>query len=111
MPATPLSPPAPAAPPAPLIPLTPYYRRHRDPRSSHQQISTLLRQLRPRAILDVGAAQGILAELLQGTGLTLDAIEPQPNWALHARPLYRRVFDCTVEQAIAQGLAPAGYDA
>jgi len=43
--------------------------------------------------------------------LLLDAIEPNADWALHARPLYRRVFDCTVEQAIAQGLAPGGYDA
>ena len=32
-----------------------HYRLHRDPRSSHQQISRLLKETAPRLILDVGA--------------------------------------------------------
>ncbi len=85
-----------------------HYRLHNDPKSSHQQISTLLRQLRPKAILDVGAAQGFLGQLLHGSGLILDAVEPQPHWAEHARPFYRQVHNSTVEEA----RLPAGtYDA
>ncbi|MFI5382350.1 MAG: hypothetical protein ACHRHE_23890, partial [Tepidisphaerales bacterium] len=75
-----------------------HYRLHHDPKSSHQQISLLLRQLRPKLILDVGAAQGFLGQLLQGSGLVLDAVEPQPQWADHAKPFYRQVYNSTVEQ-------------
>jgi 2-polyprenyl-3-methyl-5-hydroxy-6-metoxy-1,4-benzoquinol methylase len=59
-------------------------------------------------VLDVGAAQGLLAQTLAGSGLVLDAVEPNPQWADAARALYRRVFAATVEQAE----LPAGaYDA
>ena len=83
-----------------------HYRVHRDPRSSHQQIARLVRTLRRSPILDVGAAQGTLGQLVGGEGLTLDAIEPHPVWAERARPFYRRVFASGVEEA---DLAPGTY--
>jgi 2-polyprenyl-3-methyl-5-hydroxy-6-metoxy-1,4-benzoquinol methylase len=76
-----------------------HYRLHRDPRSSHQQISRYLKQLRPRLTLDVGAAQGFLGQLLSGSGLTLDAVELNPRWAEAARPFYRTVYPCAIEHA------------
>jgi 2-polyprenyl-3-methyl-5-hydroxy-6-metoxy-1,4-benzoquinol methylase len=85
-----------------------HYRLHRDPKSSHQQISRLLRELKPELTLDVGAAQGILGQILQGSGMVIDAVEPHPQWAEHARPYYRTVHACTVEQA---NLPDKTYDA
>jgi SAM-dependent methyltransferase len=81
-----------------------HYRLHRDPRSSHQQISALLRQIRPKLTLDVGAAQGFLGQILRQDGLILDAVEPQAYWAEHARPFYRTVYPCTIEEAQQRGL-------
>jgi 2-polyprenyl-3-methyl-5-hydroxy-6-metoxy-1,4-benzoquinol methylase len=76
-----------------------HYRLHKDPKSSHQQIAQLLKELKPAATLDVGAAQGFLGQMLQGTGLAIDAVEPHKEWAEHARPFYRQVFPSTVEEA------------
>ena len=76
-----------------------HYRLRRDPKSSHQQIARLLKELRPAAILDVGAAQGILGQLLADSGTTIDAIEPNSDWAEAAKPYYRRVMNSTVEAA------------
>jgi 2-polyprenyl-3-methyl-5-hydroxy-6-metoxy-1,4-benzoquinol methylase len=77
----------------------PHYRLHRDPRSSHQQIARLVRRRRRDPVLDVGAAQGILGQLLEHSGLTVDAVEPDPEWAELARPFYRRVFAAAIETA------------
>jgi 2-polyprenyl-3-methyl-5-hydroxy-6-metoxy-1,4-benzoquinol methylase len=76
-----------------------HYRLHRDPRSSHQQIVGHVKSLGKQPVLDVGAAQGILGRLLDGSGLTIDAVEPHPQWAEHARPHYRQVFNTTIEAA------------
>lgn len=76
-----------------------HYRLHRDPKSSHQQIAQLLRRIGRSPVLDVGAAQGFLGQLTQGSGLDVDAVEPNPYWADHARPWYRQVFAATVEEA------------
>lgn len=76
-----------------------HYRLHRDPKSSHQQIATLAQRLGRSPILDVGAAQGFFGQLLHGTNLTIDAIEPNDYWAERARPYYRQVFASTVEEA------------
>ena len=72
----------------------PHYRLHRDPRSSHQQIAHLVRRLGQGPLLDVGAAQGILGQLLYdwAEGVVLDAVEPNRDWAGRARPFYRQVF-------------------
>lgn len=76
-----------------------HYRLHRDPKSSHQQISTLVQRLGRSPILDVGAAQGFLGQLLGTTALTIDAVEPNPYWAEHAQPFYRQVFASSIEAA------------
>lgn len=58
-----------------------------------------MRELRLSPVLDVGAAQGMLGHLIQGTGLTIDAIEANPEWAEMARPHYRKVWASCVEDA------------
>jgi len=76
-----------------------HYRLHHDPKSSHQQIAALVKRLGRRPILDVGAAQGFLGQLIQPTGLPIDAVEPNEYWADHAQPFYRHVFAATIEEA------------
>jgi 2-polyprenyl-3-methyl-5-hydroxy-6-metoxy-1,4-benzoquinol methylase len=76
-----------------------HYRVHRDPKSSHQQISRLVRELQLSPILDVGAAQGMLWHLVQPAELVIDGIEANPQWAEMARPYYRQVWACYAEQA------------
>lgn len=76
-----------------------HYRLHRDPKSSHQQISRLVRSLGVGPILDVGAAQGMLAQSLADTGLVLDAVEANPEWAEMARPYYRSVHTSYIQDA------------
>jgi 2-polyprenyl-3-methyl-5-hydroxy-6-metoxy-1,4-benzoquinol methylase len=77
----------------------PHYRLHRDPRSSHQQIAGLVQSLRLTPILDVGAAQGMLGQLVGRSGLTIDAVEANPQWAEQARPFYRNTWASIVEDA------------
>jgi len=72
---------------------------HRDPRSSHQQIAGLLQSLKLSPVLDVGAAQGMLGHLVQGSGLVIDAVEANPEWAKLARPYYRNTWASIVEDA------------
>jgi 2-polyprenyl-3-methyl-5-hydroxy-6-metoxy-1,4-benzoquinol methylase len=76
-----------------------HYHLHRDPRSSHQQIIGHVLALRRQPVLDVGAAQGMLGKLAEGSGLAMDAVEPNPEWAEHARPHYRQVFATSIEDA------------
>jgi 2-polyprenyl-3-methyl-5-hydroxy-6-metoxy-1,4-benzoquinol methylase len=76
-----------------------HYRSHRDPRSSHQQISRLVRGLNQSPVLDVGAAQGMLAQSLADSGIILDAVEANPEWAEMAKPHYRQVFSAPIEAA------------
>ncbi len=83
-----------------------HYRAHRGPRSSHQQIFNLVRRLNRSPILDVGAAQGMLGQMLQGSGLVIDGVEPNPAWAEAARPFYRNVHTGTIETA---NPAPSHY--
>jgi 2-polyprenyl-3-methyl-5-hydroxy-6-metoxy-1,4-benzoquinol methylase len=59
----------------------------------------MVRELRLSPILDVGAAQGMLGDLIQGSGLTIDGVEANPEWAQLAGPFYRNVFASTVENA------------
>jgi 2-polyprenyl-3-methyl-5-hydroxy-6-metoxy-1,4-benzoquinol methylase len=77
----------------------PHYRLHRDPKSSHQQISRRVRELGQGPVLDVGAAQGMLGELLRDSGLAIDAVEPYAPWANACRAYYRHVVVGTIEQA------------
>jgi 2-polyprenyl-3-methyl-5-hydroxy-6-metoxy-1,4-benzoquinol methylase len=75
------------------------YRLHHHPASSHQQIAALLRRLQRSPVLDVGAAGGFLGQLLQGSTLMVDAVEPSPSGAAKARPFYRQVFETAIETA------------
>lgn len=77
----------------------PHYRLHKDPRSSHQQIARLLKQLKPSTALDIGAAQGVIGRLVHGDGIVMDAVEANADWAAHARSVYRRVYVSTIETA------------
>lgn len=76
-----------------------HYRSHSDPKSSHQQISQLVRKLGQSPVLDVGAAQGMLGKSLTGTGIVLDAVEANPEWAELARPFYRSVHASYIQDA------------
>jgi len=76
-----------------------HYRAHHGRSSSHQQIARLVREMNVGPILDVGSAQGTLGQLLAGSGLEIDAVEPNPAWADAAKPYYRSVQTGTVEQA------------
>src|SRR3954463_13421296 len=76
-----------------------HYRVHHDPKSSHQQISSLVRAQRREPILDVGCAQGMLAPLIKDTNLTTDGVEYNPAWAAMARPFYRNVWSGPIEDA------------
>jgi hypothetical protein len=76
-----------------------HYALHSDPQSSHQQIARLVRRIGRAPVLDVGAAQGFLGRLLQPDGVIIDAIEPHPLWAAHARPYYRTVYASDIEAA------------
>ena len=46
--------------------------------------------------------------MLQGTGQAIDAVEPNPHWAEHARAFYRNVYPSTIEEANLPGQT---YDA
>ena len=74
-----------------------HYRLHQDPRSSHQQITRIVRALARSPVLDVGAAQGILGQNLAGSGIEIDGIEPNAAWAEAARPHYRNMFVSPIE--------------
>lgn len=84
-----------------------HYRPHLDPASSHGQITRLVRALGRGPVLDVGAAQGILGQMLADARLPIDAIEPHADWAHAARPHYRQVYNCSIESA--NGLPEKSY--
>ena len=60
-----------------------------------------MRQLGRGPILDVGAAQGMLGQQLREAGeqVTIDGVELNPDWAALARPFYRQIFACGIEEA------------
>jgi 2-polyprenyl-3-methyl-5-hydroxy-6-metoxy-1,4-benzoquinol methylase len=76
-----------------------HYALHSDRQSSHQQIPRLVRRIGRTPVLDVGAAQGFLGQLMQQDGAIIDAVEPHPLWAAHARPYYRTVYASDIESA------------
>ncbi|MFL5802172.1 MAG: class I SAM-dependent methyltransferase [Roseiflexaceae bacterium] len=76
-----------------------HYALHSDPQSSHQQIVRLVRRIGRTPVLDVGAAQGFLGQMLQQDGVIIDAVEPHSLWAAHARPYYRTVYAGEIESA------------
>jgi 2-polyprenyl-3-methyl-5-hydroxy-6-metoxy-1,4-benzoquinol methylase len=84
-----------------------HYALHTDRQSSHQLIAQLVRRIGRTPVLDVGAAQGFLGQLLQPDGVIIDAIEPHPFWAEHAQPYYRAIYACDIESAVlSSGMYP-----
>lgn len=63
-------------------------------------------------VLDVGAGNGVLAQLLrhEKRDVTIDGIEPDPAAAEIARTSYRNLFEGSVETVIAAGHGMAHYD-
>lgn len=96
---TSVSEPRPSSPGATETSRAPHYALHSDPQSSHQQIARLVRQLGHAPVLDVGAAQGMLGQLLRGSSMPIDAVEPHPVWAERARAHYRTVYASPIEAA------------
>src|SRR4051794_41418284 len=76
-----------------------HFRLHSDSSSSHQQIAQFIRRHGAGPILDVGAAQGFLGQLLQDTGMPLDGVEPNRVWADAAAPYYRQMWPTLIEDA------------
>jgi 2-polyprenyl-3-methyl-5-hydroxy-6-metoxy-1,4-benzoquinol methylase len=74
------------------------YQLHRDPRSSHQRIARYVKALGRDPILDVGASNGQIGQLLAGSDLTIDAVEPHAASADNAAPYYRTVYSSSVEE-------------
>src|SRR5437764_13273262 len=74
-----------------------HYVAHNDPQSSHQQILRLVRRIGRTPVLDVGAAQGFLGQMLQRDRYVADAVEPHPVWATHAQQYYRHVYHTGIE--------------
>lgn len=74
-----------------------HYRLKNDPLSSHFQIVGLVREMNRAPILDVGSAQGMLGQLIHGSGLEIDGVEPNPRWANDAKPYYDQLYQGTIE--------------
>lgn len=77
--------------------------------SSHSLIAVALKRLPPQSrVLDVGTASGTLARMCQHHSLRLFGVEPNPNWARLASPLYEKVFVGSIQDAEDEYLT--GYD-
>jgi len=77
--------------------------------SSHSLIAAGLKRLPPHSrVLDVGTASGTLARMCQDHSLQLFGVEPNPNWARIASPLYEKIFVGSVQDAEDEYLT--GYD-
>jgi hypothetical protein len=73
-----------------------HYRLHQDPRSSHQQITRIVRELR-RSPCSMSAPRREFSAEPGGKRIEIDGIEPNPAWAEAARPHYRSVFVSPIE--------------
>jgi 2-polyprenyl-3-methyl-5-hydroxy-6-metoxy-1,4-benzoquinol methylase len=75
--------------------------------SSHSLIASYLNALPAQSkVLDVGAASGTLARMCQNKELRLFGIEPNPDWAQIASPLYENMWICSIadiDQELIQG--------
>ena len=75
------------------------YRLKDDPHSSHSVILSRLGEGRGRKALDVGAADGFLAERLTAQGWTVTALERDPELAARARGRCKEVVVADLESA------------
>ena len=86
----------------------PYFDKP-SPWSSHSLIAGFLKKLPAQSrVLDIGTASGTLARMCQGHSLRLFGVEPNPNWARLASPLYEKLFIGSIQDADEEFLA--GYD-
>ncbi len=80
------------------------------PWSSHSLIASYLNALPARSkVLDIGAASGTLARMCQNRTLRLFGIEPNPDWAQIASPLYEKIWICSISDIDQELLR--GFDA
>jgi 2-polyprenyl-3-methyl-5-hydroxy-6-metoxy-1,4-benzoquinol methylase len=75
------------------------YRIKNDPHSSHSVILSRLGEGRGRRALDVGAADGFLAERLTAQGWSVTALERDPELAARARGRCKEVVVADLESA------------
>jgi 2-polyprenyl-3-methyl-5-hydroxy-6-metoxy-1,4-benzoquinol methylase len=75
------------------------YRLKDDPHSSHSVILARLGDGRGRSALDVGAADGFLAERLTAQGWSVTALERDPELAARARGRCKEVVVADLESA------------
>jgi 2-polyprenyl-3-methyl-5-hydroxy-6-metoxy-1,4-benzoquinol methylase len=87
----------------------PIYRLKDDPHSSHSVILGRLGEGRGRKALDVGAADGFLAERLTGQGWNVTALERDPVLAARAQGRCKEVVVADLEAA--PPLLPGPFDA
>ncbi len=75
--------------------------------SSHSLIASYLSALPAQSkVLDIGAASGTLARMCQNKTLRLFGIEPNPDWAKIASPLYEKMWIGSIsemDQELLQG--------
>ena len=75
------------------------YRLKDDPHSSHSVILARLGEGRGRRALDVGAADGFLAERLTAQGWSVTALERDPELAARARGRCKEIVVADLESA------------
>jgi 2-polyprenyl-3-methyl-5-hydroxy-6-metoxy-1,4-benzoquinol methylase len=77
--------------------------------SSHSIIAAHLNAFPTQGkVLDVGAASGTLARMCQNKTLRLFGVEPNPDWAQMASPLYEKMWICSISELDVSLLS--GYD-
>jgi len=78
--------------------------------SSHSILAACLDYFPAQSkILDVGAASGMLARMCQNNSLRLFGVEPNPDWAQMASPLYEKMWVGQIDDIRDEFLK--GYDA
>ena len=74
------------------------YQLHPGTGSSQRILANLVLKAARSPVLDVGAAEGYLGRLLEGSGLAIDALEPNKGYASAAQPYYRKLYQARVEE-------------
>jgi 2-polyprenyl-3-methyl-5-hydroxy-6-metoxy-1,4-benzoquinol methylase len=86
----------------------PYFDKP-SPWSSHSLIAGHLKHLPSQSrVLDVGTASGTLARMCRDSSLRLFGVEPNPDWAQMASPLYEKIFVGSIQDVEDEFLS--GYD-
>ena len=82
------------------------YRLNADPYSSHSVILSRLGEGRGRRLLDVGAADGYLSEILTARGWTVTAVERDPDRAERARGKCQELIVADLAEALGKLSGP-----